>query len=99
MCDVERLEYSRPKVNRLMLVLLEAQLEARVCSYVELFLGGLVCKEDLIAFGVQNYDAFLHVVQNFIIADAHCFRIHEDHASLGHDDVDEEEIEYAEESK
>ena len=79
-------------------VRLRDQLKVRICPYVELFIGGLVCKEDLVVFFVQNDNTFFHIVQDFLVSNAYCFRVHEYHADLGHDDVDKEEIEELQEA-
>lgn len=91
--NVKGFENLRLKVNRLILFLLETQTETRVCCDIELPLGGHIGEENLVTFVFQNHDTFLQVVKDFVVANPHSFGLNENHAYLGYDKVDVEEVE------
>lgn len=78
--DVDRL--SRP---------IHVHLEALIHIYVESFCSW-VREEDLVVLFGHNDDSFFEVAEDLIVADSHDFWLHEDHAHLGIDQVDEEEV-------
>lgn len=69
-----------------------AHAEILVHFYIEL-LRSRVNEVDLFTILTQNDDAFFQVVKDLVVADAHDFRLHKDHANLCYDEMDEEEAE------
>ena len=53
---------------------------------------GRVCENDLLGFVVQDDDALLELVEKLLVALAQYLRLHVDHASLGHAQVDDPEV-------